>query len=680
MTKTKQSGSKVPAKSDRTGYETPQITGLNMYHIFNSAATKIVFPAMQRTYSWGQEQLKRFFNNLYMDRYINQDTSAIGMFELYNSSDNPRHKKELHIFNGQQRIVTMFLILCNIRDMLSGAKAKDKIRYSSTISKINMLFFASKLPNGSYQYFKIHYEGAEDMNILLQNIADNSFIGAGNINTNEAEGSKNIRKANFFIKNWLTEKFSDDLDELHEFSKFVLDGVFFAAQYHNEINRAESAFIESNLIQVHLTSFDLLRGKLVSYFENSKKQSQVAQTFQNIDKMLRDNKFYLNEKKTRINELLFRHSTSIHFLKSNTNFDIIDFVFNSNSKRANDICEKYFEWAKAAVALRNNVLNGYEYMFLKMLAKQQVFSWTKSVVYNMIVSRGETQQNRKVLLDSMITFISLYYGNASKANITDSIALDLCKHMRENPTCSWETDVNVFYKTLTSKINEDNTSQNKKALKTQQDFVNFVIINLSEQIKSFSFQKSKPDRSLMRMVLCFIEAVLQHEITGENLYIAFKRIYDNSNVRIKQLSNASMELGSDYLNKLGNTTLVYESKKPLKLYINSNFALHFGKNKMTKNFSTVCESLNGVPNFSDVNNMNELKCKKRLEFIVAAFRHYWKPEVLVKLQASSQQRAAAARKDGVSKAPSYTARIEEALKQSPLLEKPVKTKKQLQKA
>jgi hypothetical protein len=186
-----------------------------------------------------------------------------------------------------------------------------------------------------------------------------------------------------------------------------------------------------------------------------------------------------------------------------------------------------------------------------------------------------------------------------------------------------------------------------------------VLLTLTEQLKNFSFQKRTPDRHMMRLVLCFVEAVLQHEIGGENLYIAFKRIYDNHNVKIKQLSTPTSGVETDFHNKLGNVTLSYEAKKPLKLYINSNFASEIEKMKKTRNLTAVLDGIKGLVNFADVKNLDENKCKKRLDFIVAAFRHYWKPETLVKLQATSRERAAAARKDGVKTIPLYTSRMED---------------------
>lgn len=660
MTQTKKKGAKAaPSKQskrpERTAYETPEITRLNMSHIFVFPVTKLVFPAMQRTYSWGVEQLERFFNNLYMDRYINQDTSAIGMFELYISDASTRNRKELYIFNGQQRIVTMFLILCNIRDILNRLKVKEKKKYEAIISQINLLFFENKLPGGTYSHFKMLYEGSEDMNILLRYIADpHSFPGS----VKETEGTQKLRDANQYTKKWLNSHFEDDYDTIYDFAKFLLNGVFFAGQYHSEIKRAESAFIESNLIQVHLTQNDLLRGKLISYV-NTRKQIQMAHTFNTIDRMLRDNEFFTTSKKTRINEILLKHSISINFAPANKSIDVMDFVFNTNEKKAQEIVDKYFEWAKSAVQTRNDIRTGYEYMFLKMIANQKVFSWTKAVVCNMVISRGETQDNRKVLLDLMITFLAMYYGNTANIN-TESVANDFCNHMKKHPTASWDLDLNRFYEILAVKINEGGRSRRKQVSENKQAHVSTVLLTLSEQLKNFSYQKRTPDRHMMRLVLCFVEAILQHEIGGENLYIAFKRIYDNHNVKIKQISTVNNNVETDFHNKLGNVTLSYEAKKPLKLYINSNFASEIEKmSKKTRNLTTVLESIKGLVNFADVKNVDEAKCKKRLDFIVAAFRHYWKPETLVKLQATSRERAAAARKDGVKTIPLYTSRMED---------------------
>jgi len=661
MTKAKTQTAPVnKQKSERTGYDTPEITGLNMHYIFVGAVTKVVFPAMQRTYSWGAEQLQRFFNNLYMDRYINQDTSAIGMFELYISDTSTRNRKELYIFNGQQRIVTMFLLLCNIRDILSRTKAKDRKKFESTLSKINLLFFQNKLPNGSFTHFKIQYEGSNDMNILLSNIADPaSFAGT----VKETEGTTRLKEANLYTKKWLNSHFEDDFETLHEFAKFLLGGVFFAGQYHSDNKRAESAFIESNLIQVHLTPIDLLRGKLISYV-NPRKQIQMAHTFNAIDQMLRSNKFYTNSNKVRINELLLKHSISVQFSQPNKGLDVMDFVFNINEKKAQEIVDKYYQWVDMAIKARSDINEGYEYIFLKIIASKNVFSWTKAVAYNMIVSKGETLQNRKVLLDLMIPFVSMYYGSSASPNILEVVANEFCQHIKQNPDAKWNVDVNKFYNILATKINEDSRdSRHKQQVKNLDN--NAVVTSLIEQIKSFTFQR-KLDRQMMRLVLCFVEAILQHEIGGENLYIAFKRIYDNKQVKLKQLSPASVSNESDYHNKLGNVTLSYDAKKPLKLYLNSNFASEFEKmksaKKMTKNMDTVLDSIKTLISFSDVKTLDENKCKKRLDFITTAFRHYWKPEVLVKLQASPQQRAAAAKKDGIAKSAAYTARIEDITK------------------
>ena len=78
-------------------------------------------PLYQRTYSWKQDQLRRLWEDIVQlaaDRVMNPDlTHFIGSLVLAPSPANgPAGVMEFLVVDGQQRLTTLSLLLCAIRD------------------------------------------------------------------------------------------------------------------------------------------------------------------------------------------------------------------------------------------------------------------------------------------------------------------------------------------------------------------------------------------------------------------------------------------------------------------------------------------------------------------------------------------------------------------------------------
>ena len=119
-------------------------------------------PLFQRNYSWDKESCEQLFNDI-LNAFLNNETYYIGNFMFYNSTEiNPNYTKFI-LIDGQQRITSLLLLLCAIRDIF------PKMSYINKDFLIN--------PYAPEQYkckLKQNYNDLEDFKEIIDNKKNNS--------------------------------------------------------------------------------------------------------------------------------------------------------------------------------------------------------------------------------------------------------------------------------------------------------------------------------------------------------------------------------------------------------------------------------------------------------------------------------------------------------------------------
>ena len=91
------------------------IDGYTLESLVGGGNKVFEIPLFQRNYSWGREDCEQIFNDI-INSYKNNKMYYIGNFMFYKSSETTPKFNKFILIDGQQRITTLLLLLCAIRD------------------------------------------------------------------------------------------------------------------------------------------------------------------------------------------------------------------------------------------------------------------------------------------------------------------------------------------------------------------------------------------------------------------------------------------------------------------------------------------------------------------------------------------------------------------------------------
>lgn len=208
-------------------------------------------PLYQRTYSWGREQLDKLWEDILQlaeDRMTRPDlTHFLGSLVLTQSPLNgPSGVSDWLVIDGQQRLTTVSLLLCAIRDHL--AQQDPRVR-----DKINELYLINKWHEDRYTKLK-------------PTQADRDAYVACVTSTPQAGGPDRVGSAYRFFKAKLAS-LSDQDDEEQQVTaeaieKAVISGLSIVAVTADASDNAYRIFESLNNTGLKLTQADLLRNYL----------------------------------------------------------------------------------------------------------------------------------------------------------------------------------------------------------------------------------------------------------------------------------------------------------------------------------------------------------------------------------------------------------------------------------
>ena len=84
-----------------------------------------IIPPFQRNYEWSKKQCEELFHDI-EKAYYKKKTHYLGNVVYYFGENNGAEFQELILVDGQQRISTIVLLLCAIRDCEKDSNFKDK--------------------------------------------------------------------------------------------------------------------------------------------------------------------------------------------------------------------------------------------------------------------------------------------------------------------------------------------------------------------------------------------------------------------------------------------------------------------------------------------------------------------------------------------------------------------------
>jgi hypothetical protein len=217
-----------------------------------------VVPSYQREYVWKEEHVEQLLADIH-DEYSSSEADSeyfIGSLVVL-----PHDESLFELIDGQQRLTTLFITLCAIRDcleQLEGA-APDTLR--------NQISAASMTATGEEKHrYRVELQYEDSAGVL-------ALLGAGTWVPEDSEKATrsvtNIRVAYKAVRDFLAQQFDGDAKAVRRYYAFLINRVKLIRVRTASMAHALKVFETINDRGVGLDSMDLLKNLL---FMNAKQE------------------------------------------------------------------------------------------------------------------------------------------------------------------------------------------------------------------------------------------------------------------------------------------------------------------------------------------------------------------------------------------------------------------------
>lgn len=223
-------------------------------------------PDFQREYVWTEENVEKLLSDIMEDLY-NNDYEAVEGAEYFLGSivvypEQSETVQSFQLIDGQQRLTTIYLLFCVIRDLAieQGTPSKSVENYIAGTDQ--------DIQTGQdIDRYRLNLQYGDGSKVL-EMIASRTQISK--IDKNSSKSALKLVNAYELIKNFLSDRFGDSVDKILKFSVTFTNGVKLIRIETSNLTSALKVFETINHRGVGLSSMDLLKNHL---FINTSKQS-----------------------------------------------------------------------------------------------------------------------------------------------------------------------------------------------------------------------------------------------------------------------------------------------------------------------------------------------------------------------------------------------------------------------
>jgi len=207
---------------------------------------KLRIPSYQRRYSWEEEQFEDLWNDL---NTIDSDGSHFfGTIVFMSGTHVAQGTNEIDVVDGQQRITTISILLCAIRDHLQENYTEDEVRQRVGTIEENLWI--------------VNRDGdKEGMRLTLGNLDHDSYESLVNGYIDEIDNGK-IESAYEYFRGHLGEECSD-LEEVKGLHDRILDQLIYVSITAKGHSEAYQLFETMNNRGLSLSPIDLMKNYLL---------------------------------------------------------------------------------------------------------------------------------------------------------------------------------------------------------------------------------------------------------------------------------------------------------------------------------------------------------------------------------------------------------------------------------
>jgi len=238
---------------DSPEYELSKKITFNEYYVINLFKNFYQIPDYQREYVWGENQVKQLLNDVY-DEYASFPDTEYFLGSIVVSKIKQSH--EFEVIDGQQRLITLSLLINNLRRHLKkiGERtlANENLLKSETVNE--------KGKSIQSPILEIQYEGKDVFYDLCNKDDDNDI----DFKAIEGLPGKTIFEAHRVINDFLDETFisTNEVNKITEFNGYLLNKVILIQIETPDIGNALRIFETINDRGTRLDDVDLLKNLL----------------------------------------------------------------------------------------------------------------------------------------------------------------------------------------------------------------------------------------------------------------------------------------------------------------------------------------------------------------------------------------------------------------------------------
>jgi len=216
-----------------------------MGDLFNQKE-ELKIPSYQRRFSWEKEQFQDFWNDL--DNIDEEESHFFGTIVFMSQTHVAQGTNKIDIVDGQQRITTVSILLCAIRDYLQenfeGDRTQDRVE---TIEE---------------NLWLVDRDGErQGMRLVLGNLDQSSYENLVNSRSNEIE-NENISTAYDFFYDRIDSELTE-LVEIKGLHNKILDDLIYVSITAKGHSDAYQLFETMNNRGLSLSPIDLMKNYLL---------------------------------------------------------------------------------------------------------------------------------------------------------------------------------------------------------------------------------------------------------------------------------------------------------------------------------------------------------------------------------------------------------------------------------
>ncbi len=230
--------------------------------IFGDTDSYYQIPDYQRAYSWVDEQIEALWNDILAAMNDKDESYFLGPMILVKTDDD-----RYNVVDGQQRLTTLTILFCVLRDLYMKGKKRIEDSIKSVIEDKYRLRLITQ---------------ANHQNKFQQEVLEGVVFPSDPLSKKEKEAEK-FKNAALILKNKL--EIIEQKGQLSDFVNYLLNNVIMITVVCSKRSFAVKLFQVLNTRGLPLTNADLIKSHLYGQLEDDKKSKQFMATWNEIENM-----------------------------------------------------------------------------------------------------------------------------------------------------------------------------------------------------------------------------------------------------------------------------------------------------------------------------------------------------------------------------------------------------------